>query len=178
MGRRGVGDPEAEPGEEQAESHQRKGAQEQVPSTKGINRVERRQCEQPVDDTETQRRTQGTDFGQFGLKEDLRRVVRNDVDTTELLHEHCYLGRNHGVAVAADREQLLEAVALADALGHFLGIEQGAHVEEVSRGLDLLVSQLAECFVRVVVPVLGQVPAGRLGVEGDHAADDDGGDSG
>lgn len=84
-----LGYPETETRKEQEYGHEWERGQQQVASTKGINRVERRQSKQPVDDAEPERCSKGGSLGKVGVNEDLGRVVGNGVDAAELLHEHC-----------------------------------------------------------------------------------------
>lgn len=100
--------PETEPREEQEDRHERERGQQQVAPTKSVNRVKRWEGKQPVDDTEPKRRREGRGLWEAGVDEDLGRVVRNRIDAAELLHEHDDLGGDHGVAVSADSEQLLD----------------------------------------------------------------------
>ena len=110
-----LGDPEAEAGEKQKEGHEREGGQQQIAPTKGVDGVQGRDGEQPVDDAEPQRGGQRRDVAEAGVLEDGRGVVSDDVDAAELLHEHEPRRGDGRVAVAPHGEEFLEAVALLDA---------------------------------------------------------------
>lgn len=143
----------------------------------GILTKDGRDGTQEVEGTKAKRAAQSLDLREVGVQEDLRRVVRNDIDTTELLHEHGDLRGDHGVAVAADKEDLLEPALLDGRPGFILGLDSYVHIEEITGGLELVVAHSADRLVGIGVAVLGHVPAGAFRVERDHAADDDGGDS-
>lgn len=96
---------------------------------------------------------------------------------TVLLHEHADFGVQHGIAVAAHGQDLLD-LALADSHGLLLGLQQRVHVKEVAGGLDFFVAELAGAQVGLAVAVLGEVPAWRPRRELDHGTDDNGGNHG
>lgn len=79
-----LGYPEGEPGEEKTQRHERETHQQQVAPTKGVDRVHCRQRKQEIDDAEPERGGQGGHVRVVGLLEDVRRIVRDHVDTAEL----------------------------------------------------------------------------------------------
>lgn len=83
-------------------------------------------------------------------------VIGNDVDTTELLHEHDEEGRLRGTTIALDGEEFLEQI-LALTFG-LLDFEKLVSVVHVACGLDLVLSQAAESLEGFVVLALLHVP--------------------
>lgn len=137
----------------------RERSEQQLPPPERIDGVHAGDGEEPVDDAEAEGGDEGGLLGEAALDEHLGRVVGDDVDAAQLLEEHDDLRGQRRVAVAPDREQLLDLAA-----PHVhrlpLRLQQRVHVEQVPRRLHPLVPQLPDRRVRVPVPVLGQVPAG------------------
>ena len=77
-------DQKGEAGEEEAQGHEREGRQKQVAPAKGVDGLDGRDREQKVDDAKAQRRRQRRDVRVVGLLEDVRRIIRDDVDAAEL----------------------------------------------------------------------------------------------
>lgn len=76
--------------------------------------------------TKSEGSEEGTGDAETGLSEDLCRVVCNDVDTAELLHEHDDEGREGGTAITRNGEKL--DVSVVRAVKCFLGLEQYVNV--------------------------------------------------
>jgi hypothetical protein len=87
-----------------------------------------------------------------------------------LLHEHHNLGSDHGTTIATDSDHLLDLVLTGFDI-FVLSLEKGVHVEQISCGLDLVVSELTHGLVCLEVTALAHVPARRFRTEEDKAAD-------
>ena len=108
---------EREARHKQEDGHERECRQEQVPPAECIDGPHSREREDPIEHAEAPRRDQGLQVVESGLAEDGGRVVSDDVDAAELLHEHDDEGAEGGAAVTGDGEQLEETVAAFEGLG-------------------------------------------------------------
>lgn len=97
---------------------------------------------------------------------------RQPTYTTELLHKHDNLASQEGSSVARHTDNLQELVLTN--VDVFLCSQQLAHVELISRSLDLVVSKTAHRVVGCFMASLRHVPTRRLGAHEDEAAHDDG----
>jgi hypothetical protein len=89
----------------------------------------------------------------------------NDVDTTELLAEHNDERSERGTRVARNCKQLEDLETTP--LNLLLLVEQHADHEEVTRGLDFVVSKSDKRLVCVIITPLADEPSRRLGTEKD-----------
>ncbi len=135
---------EGEPSHKQEEGHQWECRQKQIPSSECINRLHGRQSEQEVDcgrrtsviarqrrrGTLTAAETEGgkecSGDAEAGLSKDLGRIVRNNVDATELLHEHNDEGRKGSTPIARHGEEL--DISIVSAVKRFLSLEEYVNV--------------------------------------------------
>jgi hypothetical protein len=79
-----------------------------------------------------------------------------------LLHEHHYLGGNHGTTVTADGEHLLD---LLETPSHArLILEEDVHVEQVAGGLNLATTETTEGFKGLDVLAFAHQVARGLGL--------------
>ncbi|KFY44905.1 hypothetical protein V495_03218 [Pseudogymnoascus sp. VKM F-4514 (FW-929)] len=88
---RAFGNEERKACEEQCQGHQGEGDEEKVASAEGVDG--------------------SGEFREVGLDEDLRGIVGDDINTTELLHEHYQLRSLHGAAVPRHRDEFLDFIA-------------------------------------------------------------------
>jgi hypothetical protein len=89
-----------------------------------------------------------------------------------LLHEHDEEGRLGGTSVAGDEEHLApQTLAFAEFI---LNLERSVDVVQITSGLQLRGSQLAQGVECLVVAVSDHVPSGRLGAEVHLDADEEG----
>lgn len=79
-----LGNPEAEAREEHGQRHQWERGEQEIAPPERVDRVDGRDREEPVDETESQRRGKRGYRREVGLQEDLRRVVGDHVDSAEL----------------------------------------------------------------------------------------------
>jgi hypothetical protein len=79
-----IGYVEGEAGEEEEYTHQGECGQQQIPSSKGVNRVYGRQGEDPVGDAASERCDECHTGVEAGFSEHRRGVVHDGIDTTEL----------------------------------------------------------------------------------------------
>jgi len=96
----------------------------------------------PVEGSETESGTEGGDFRETSLTENSRRVVGDDVDTTELLHEHDDTGCEGSTTVTRDGEEFDDSEATGSDVG--LLLEKSVNHEEITSGLKLGVTETAE----------------------------------
>lgn len=178
--RRVIGiDPEGEARPEQSDRQEGERGQQQVSPAEGVDGEYRGQGKDPVQDTRAHGGQQRRLDGVARIGEDGGGIVGNDVDTTELLHEHDDpTGQrrpaiaSHGKEFHEHGEEVFSLVDLA------LNLDERVCVVEVTRGLQVGWPEGAEGRERLVDTVMLDQPTRRLGAEIHLRADDDRQDDG
>ncbi|KAH3664018.1 hypothetical protein OGAPHI_004732 [Ogataea philodendri] len=141
-----------------------KNQQQQGSAAKFVNREKGRQGKHPVEHTETPRCNKGVLDGETRVQEDGGRIVRDDVDSAELLHEHADPRANGTVSVSSHGDHLLELGE--ERAAHFSLLEQqNVRVECVSGGLQRGVSHLDQRVKRIPVSAFTHEPSWGLWTE-------------
>lgn len=130
----------------------------------------------PVDDAGAEGGEESLLVAEAALDEDLGAVVRDDVNTAELLHEHDEEGGLGGTTVAGDGEELGGAGPGGLGLDFFLEHEANVNVVQVAGGHEAGLAELGQGLESLLVAPLAHEPSrGFRGVIG-HGADEDGWD--
>lgn len=166
-----------EAGEEEAEGHHGESRQKQVSSAKGVDRVERGNGEEEVNDTPSHGCAERAELREVGFDEDLGGVIGDHVHAAELLHEHDYLGRDHCTAVTGNTDHFPD-FALALCCGFFFGLDQELDVEEITSCLDFVETESLDCVPGLGMSVLADIPTWRFRAQEDETAHDNGGHHG
>ena len=156
----GIGDQEAKTGDEQRPGHVGEGEEQEGAAAEGVDGPDGRPREDEVDETESERRPQSLLWRSAGVDEDGRGVEGNDVDTAHLLRKHDGERGQGGAADTRNGEQLDESLRVVGLSGDgAFKLDLRVDVVDIASGLKRRVSQTKQRAVRLVVPVLLDVPA-------------------
>ncbi|KAH3669613.1 hypothetical protein OGATHE_002425 [Ogataea polymorpha] len=138
--------------------------QQQCSTAKLVNGKEGWQCKHPVEHTKSPGSNKRVSDRESRVTEDRGRIVCNNIDTAELLHEHTDPGTDSTISVSSDSDHFLDFCEEGCFHVSFLK-KQKMTVEGVSSRLQRSVSHLDERLEGVTVSSFTQEPSWRFGTE-------------